>query len=181
MGRKCSACDNKFPITAIHPHQKYCSRRCYIREWARRKRGWSPPQETSCIICFKKFVPDVFHPHKKVCSPRCSKRLDYINHRSEYITRAKHYIRYNRKKVNSYFREYRKQKPEKAAARSAVGYALVTGRLIRPTHCHKCGRKCSPEGHHHRGYDRKLDVVWLCKSCHRLAHIKTCGTLSDIK
>lgn len=42
-----------------------------------------------------------------------------------------------------------------------------------PKNCQKCGcvPKCRDgrraiQGHHHRGYDRPLDVVWLCARCH---------------
>lgn len=67
----------------------------------------------------------------------------------------------------------------KSAARSRayglVRRAIQQGALKRPDRCEECGtvprraRDGRPliQGHHHRGYDRPLDVVWLCVDCHR--------------
>lgn len=63
---------------------------------------------------------------------------------------------------------------EKMAARRKVANAVKAGRLIRPSHCPKCGspdRKRSDgrstiHAHHHKGYDHPLDVEWLCVRCH---------------
>lgn len=62
----------------------------------------------------------------------------------------------------------RERNPEKVLARAAVGHALRTGRLVRPDHCASCGAACKPEAHHHHGYEKehRLDVEWLCKTCH---------------
>lgn len=63
---------------------------------------------------------------------------------------------------------------QKRRARAAVRHALDRGILIRPQACQGCGknplrgsdgRSCL-HGHHHRGYDRPLDVEWLCPTCH---------------
>jgi ribosomal protein S27AE len=65
----------------------------------------------------------------------------------------------------------KKRLPEHNAARVAVYYAIQTGKLTRPKACSRCGKPCKPEAHHHRGYDRanRLDVLWLCRSCHHEA------------
>lgn len=61
-------------------------------------------------------------------------------------------------------------------ARSAVAYALKTGRLQKPSRCESCGKRDSKlDAHHHRGYARRhyLDVIWLCRSpCHARQHGK---------
>ena len=54
-------------------------------------------------------------------------------------------------------------------ARKAVSDAIASGKLIRPETCSECGCTCKPEGHH-TDYDKPLEVVWLCTSCHRAAH-----------
>ena len=61
--------------------------------------------------------------------------------------------------------EYKRKWP----ARSAVQYALRKGRLVKPESCERCGRSgVKLNGHHHKGYDKehRLDVQWLCSSCH---------------
>lgn len=54
-------------------------------------------------------------------------------------------------------------------ARSAVSYAIKSGKLIRPDRCSnpECNKLCEPEAHHD-SYLKKhwLDVIFLCKDCH---------------
>lgn len=68
-----------------------------------------------------------------------------------------------------------KQNAEAKAAYRAVRTALKRGALTRPDTCEECD-KASPPGsdgrstihaHHHAGYDRPLDVKWICAGCHR--------------
>lgn len=54
-------------------------------------------------------------------------------------------------------------------ARSAVRYALETGRLTRGA-CEQDGRSCEgPIEAHHDDYSRPLAVRWLCRAHHRQA------------
>lgn len=53
------------------------------------------------------------------------------------------------------------------AAREAVRRAIRSGRLVRLP-CH-CGIEAT-EAHHHLGYERRLDVIWLCRQHHEDAH-----------
>ena len=52
---------------------------------------------------------------------------------------------------------------------AAVDYAIKTGRLARPDRCSKCGEKGFIDAHH-ENYDKPLEVMWLCRSCHKLHH-----------
>lgn len=62
----------------------------------------------------------------------------------------------------------------KINARAKVAAALKTGELVRPTACDECHQpgptssdgRATIHGHHHRGYEFPLDVVWLCPTCH---------------
>jgi hypothetical protein len=62
---------------------------------------------------------------------------------------------------------------------SAVQRALRSGLLVRPETCERCGRvpkrmrngTTGIVGHHH-DYSRPLDVVWLCRTCHALHHVR---------
>jgi hypothetical protein len=71
----------------------------------------------------------------------------------------------------------RAQEPEKYAARTAVGNAVMLGNLPRVTQCQcdSCGRQAE-EYHHHNGYssEHALDVVPLCRECHRKAEAVQC-------
>lgn len=67
------------------------------------------------------------------------------------------------------------------AAHSKIGYAIKSGRLVRPTVCEVCdcdmlklaqlrekydidisNKLCA---HHWRGYNYPLDIWWICHSC----------------
>ena len=57
--------------------------------------------------------------------------------------------------------------PERCAARRAVGNAIRRGHLVRQP-CEHCG--ITPTVGHHPDYSKPLDVIWLCRSCHRKVH-----------
>jgi hypothetical protein len=58
--------------------------------------------------------------------------------------------------------------PEAGAAHATVYRAILSGALVRQP-CRECGAP-GAQGHHHRGYDFPLDVVWLCPLHHKAAH-----------
>lgn len=65
----------------------------------------------------------------------------------------------------------RRRDPQRWNAYQAVRRAVKTGRLKRPECCQLCGLPGGSKGiesHHHKGYDRanRLDVMWLCSTCH---------------
>lgn len=81
---------------------------------------------------------------------------------------------------NSYNREYKKRtnkdlltrrrlKTYKDKASHILRYQISKGKIKRPSNCSKCNKECFPHGHHD-DYDKPLDVIWLCQSCHRFLH-----------
>lgn len=67
---------------------------------------------------------------------------------------------------------------EKIEARKAVASKIRSGELT-PRPCVQCGENPGTENgkqiiqaHHHNGYsvNRRLDIVWLCRRCHRKEH-----------
>jgi hypothetical protein len=66
------------------------------------------------------------------------------------------------------------EEPAKYAAWMAVAAALRNGQLVRGDACESCGRDVRLDAHHHRGYaeGHQLDVLWLCRRCHKAAHGK---------
>lgn len=57
----------------------------------------------------------------------------------------------------------------KAKARNKVTCALVAGIVKKPLTCTLCHKKGKLEAHH-EDYDKPLDIVWLCRSCHGKRH-----------
>jgi predicted DNA-binding protein YlxM (UPF0122 family) len=54
-------------------------------------------------------------------------------------------------------------------ARMTIKYAIRRGRLIKPKTCQRCETKRPLEAHH-PDYNKPLEVLWLCISCHNLIH-----------
>ncbi len=65
-------------------------------------------------------------------------------------------------------------------ARSEFSRAKRTGELVPPECCQNCGSR-SPISAHHEDYDKPLEVVWLCDSCHGKANASRKATESELK
>jgi len=60
---------------------------------------------------------------------------------------------------------------KKVLARVAARHQVFAGKVGKPTHCGKCGRRFPRHhihGHHHNGYDNPLDVIFICRWCHQV-------------
>lgn len=69
-----------------------------------------------------------------------------------------------RKAVND-----KKLNPQKWFARYCVHQAIAKKILIRPKLCSVCNKIGKIEGHHN-DYQKVLDVIWMCTSCHKSHH-----------
>jgi hypothetical protein len=102
--------------------------------------------------------------------------------------RWKSYYQKNRERIMLYWKEFRKEngkkiyEQEKAIrmtpsgkkrfiANHKVYEAILSGKMSRPTVCENCHSVSRTEGHH-VDYDKPLDVIWLCRSCHENVHRK---------
>jgi hypothetical protein len=59
--------------------------------------------------------------------------------------------------------------PDRHRARVAVFKAIKSGRIVRPDHCSRCLEPCTPQAHH-RSYELRYEVEFLCRGCHRDEH-----------
>lgn len=117
-----------------------------------------------------------FHRNRKgyrgydaVCGEcRCAKAR--AEDPAKHIARVKRWLLANPEKRTAKSNRYDAAHPEKLKARQAVRYAVLTGRLAKPEACQVCGQKTRLAGHHHRGYEHQLDVIWLCEPCHKAEH-----------
>jgi len=73
----------------------------------------------------------------------------------KFIIRSKDFIDFKRKNI----------------ARRIVTKAIRSGELIRPSTCSSCKEEKKVAAHH-IDYGKPLDVMWLCDSCHGMAHRK---------
>lgn len=125
-----------------------------------------------CEVCKKEYEPAV--KFQRFCSDTC-----VYKHRAHLPSEKE-----NRKKYLSKFYKTDKGKAlmiknrkemywkhhEKELARMSLRYAVRKGKIVKPKHCSKCGKEGKIDGHHHNGYENRLDVVWLCRSCHVREH-----------
>jgi hypothetical protein len=61
--------------------------------------------------------------------------------------------------------EYKRRK----SARLALHRAICAGHVTKAKCCELCSEKTKLDGHH-IDYGKPLDVKWLCKKCHGIAH-----------
>jgi hypothetical protein len=75
----------------------------------------------------------------------------------------------NRLSVRKSLKRYRLINSLKTNARSAVYNALKSSKLIKPSSCEFCKNTTETQAHHWHGYDvdKWLDIIWLCKECHK--------------
>jgi len=60
---------------------------------------------------------------------------------------------------------------QKSRARTKLKNMVRTGKINKPEKCQACGKLVTPNylhGHHYAGYDKPVDVQWLCHWCHHL-------------
>lgn len=53
-----------------------------------------------------------------------------------------------------------------------LSLAIQHGDLTPAAHCEQCGKPAGDnplDGHHH-DYSKPLEVIWLCRSCHKFEH-----------
>ena len=75
---------------------------------------------------------------------------------------------YRRRYAAGYFHSHTVQMKQRVRAR--LRGAVCSGRIQKPSQCDRCRQKRTLHGHHHRGYQHPLSVIWLCASCHGIIH-----------
>jgi len=65
--------------------------------------------------------------------------------------------------------EYSTRHSKEKAASSKLRYNVLNGSIKKPEICSSCGEERRLLGHH-EDYEKPLEVVWLCHSCHKRLH-----------
>jgi hypothetical protein len=65
---------------------------------------------------------------------------------------------------------HRTHTPESEWATYRLNYFLRKKRIVKSSTCQGCDSRRKLEAHH-EDYNKPLDVIWLCRSCHRLLHL----------
>ncbi len=75
----------------------------------------------------------------------------------------------NRERISARQKKWYLDNKQKTWARNIVLRAVKKGDLVRPEVCERCGTDGTIDGHHF-DYSKPLEVLWLCRSCHRREH-----------
>lgn len=152
-----------------------------------------------CFKCGIEKTLSEFYQHKQMADGHLNKckactKSDVLKHRIENIERIMEYDR-NRpnakervlkntervKRIKSENNEHylktilepkekwNKENRYKKSAHSKVKRS-ITMKDGKPNQCQLCGTRSDELEGHHYDYSKPLDVTWLCKRCHSLAH-----------
>jgi hypothetical protein len=159
----------------------YCSPACRVK-------GTIKPAtvkvESRCVSCRLVKIASDFYQDKHSKSngglsyscKQCTlekRKLYYDANSDAIIKRNAYYAKAHPENHRKHGRNQRaKQTKQEWAAWRALNTAVRRGEIVKPPRCTNCERQAKLHAHHHRGYGIKyrLDVVWLCVSCHHSAH-----------
>ena len=106
----------------------------------------------------------------KTCTA-IKQKMSHDENRETHNARARGYYRNNIEKQRERCRQKDLANGEKRKARNIVRSATRNGNLVVGD-CVDCGNK--PDDHnidaHHEDYNKPLEVIWLCRSCHMIRH-----------
>jgi len=134
-----------------------------------------------CNKC-KKQGKNFFYPYSTTKCKECicldtkirqSKyRMDPVRVEKQRIYYKKWYLKNgrprSRRELNDNM-EWQKNNREKDNAAHILSYNTRIGKIKRPTVCSVCNKKGKIYGHH-EDYSKRLDVIWVCGSCHKNIH-----------
>ena len=99
------------------------------------------------------YAPHCKQCHKRAYPIRSWNMTDKGMNSAKIATKA--WAERNRIKVNTY---------------AKVRYHLSKGHIVKPDNCQQCNSINKLDAHHH-DYSKPLDVEWLCRQCHKNAHL----------
>lgn len=132
-----------------------------------------------CVRCKVDKPTEDFYDYDRYKCRECRKNLDrerypgrkkylreyYVKWYAETENKNRHY----QKSKNSAI-EWRLNNKDKVRVVGILNRALKNRLIIKPDHCLSCGKRGEIEAHH-PDYTKPLEVLWTCRSCHRLIHL----------
>lgn len=94
---------------------------------------------------------------------------------TDHVKKSKRkYYEKNRVKINArLLKRYHSSQEvkDKMVAHRKVAWAVKTGKLVSPKQCENCLEERKLDAHHD-DYSKPLEVIWICRKCHRREHSK---------
>ena len=88
-----------------------------------------------------------------------------LEHPEKIAASNKKWQQANPDKRKAYSVKYKARNPLKINATYTLNNAIQSGKLIKPTKCETCDAEVRIHAHH-CDYNKPLEVMWLCQSCH---------------
>ncbi len=138
-----------------------------------------------CITCKQnKSEQDFYNCNNSWCK-KCFKIREKLRQRNkrqnpEFVKKEKVYYKEwykknGRNRAINYaevIKEWRINHPEITKAYLKFNEAIKNGKIMKALLCEKCGNETKLVGHH-EDYNKPLEVIWLCQSCHKKLHSKS--------
>lgn len=121
-----------------------------------------------CRPCWREYQREYYRTKDRERSIARAAKWNALNPDARRAARRRHYAKHREKIIRKTVASGRESGATRA--HNLVFRAVRRGELTRPEKCPKCGVAGKIQAHHHLGYDRPLDVEWLCKRCHSLEH-----------
>ena len=132
----------------------------------------------TCFKCSVVKPLDDFYKHSQMADGHVNKckecnKNDVLSYRNKNLEKIRAYDRARGKEPErikaqtEITRAWRAEDSRRALAHSSVARAIRRGELVRQP-CFRCGEEKTVA--HHEDYEKPLDIVWLCQSCHKKRH-----------
>lgn len=95
----------------------------------------------------------------------------YSKNKENLYKKAKEWREKNLEKYEKSLKIHKENNLEKVRARKILNYHVNVGNMTKPIFCSNCQEKTKIEAHH-ENYLKPLDIIWLCRQCHKLIHRK---------
>jgi len=181
--KRCSKCDLTKPVSGFSKnkaHKDGLSNQCKNCDAEYRKtsdyREARRKYRTSAkgISTQKRYS----HEYERSSAGKERRKRFYFSKKGRILFKQFNKYQYRKDYLRNYEQEYKQKRRSKAHmnnARNTVHRAITRGEIqpISTQICNNCGESAQ-EYHHHLGYAKKhwLDVIPLCKSCHKNVHLK---------
>ena len=103
-------------------------------------------------------------------SNRLSKRRERAIKGNDFFRkRERSWYQNNKEHKREYVANRRQDDKKKIWAQNKLNKAVKSGKVARPKICPICNEEKKIDGHHY-DYNKPLDVIWACRSCHMKEH-----------
>jgi hypothetical protein len=169
----CRACKYRWDYKGKSVNKVTCPR-CHLKTKVFLIENLKYAKPANCLECGKKFFKwrETTRYCSKLCQARYAGKIGSKVLHEKYDMKgsnnpnwkggiSKDNYRYKKIQVERY--------PERVNARHYLHKRIESGKVIPKERCEHCNKKTKLHGHH-EDYSKPLDVIWLCRPCHRKLH-----------